>query len=200
MALLGFDVGSSSVKASLVDEGTGKCISSSFYPKNEAPIISRKKGWAEQEPSSWWEYLVSATREVLDGRKVEVTAIGISYQMHGLVCVDRDQRVLRHSIIWCDSRAVPYGEKAFNALGPEFCLEHLLNSPGNFTAAKLAWVKENEPDIYARIDKFMLPGDYIAMRLSGTIATTVSGLSEGILWDFKRDELAAVESVSEKGA
>ena len=179
MALLGFDVGSSSVKASLVDEGTGKCISSSFYPKNEAPIISRKKGWAEQEPASWWEYLVSATREVLDGRKVEVTAIGISYQMHGLVCVDRNLEVLRPSIIWCDSRAVPYGEKAFNHIGGEKCLAHLLNSPGNFTASKLAWVKENEPEVYARIWKFMLPGDYIAYRLTDAVTTTATGLSEG---------------------
>ena len=185
MALLGFDVGSSSVKASLVDEGTGKCISSSFYPKNEAPIISRKKGWAEQEPASWWEYLVSATREVLDGRKVEVTAIGISYQMHGLVCVDRDLEVLRPSIIWCDSRAVPYGEKAFNHIGGEKCLAHLLNSPGNFTASKLAWVKENEPDLFDRIWKIMLPGDYVAMKLTGEVNTTIGGLSEGMMWDFK---------------
>ncbi len=193
MYLLGYDIGSSSVKASLVDAQSGKCVAQAAYPESEAPISSPQRGWAEQNPNDWWSYLKHATSHVMYSSGVaseDIVAIGISYQMHGLVCVDRDQRVLRPAIIWCDSRAVPYGEKAFNDLGPEFCLEHLLNSPGNFTAAKLAWVKQNEPDVYARIDKFMLPGDYIAMRLSGTIATTVSGLSEGIMWDFKRDEIS----------
>ena len=150
MYLLGYDIGSSSVKASLVDAQSGKCVAQATYPESEAPISSPRRGWAEQDPNDWWSYLKHATSHVLYSSGIaseDIVAIGISYQMHGLVCVDRDQRVLRHSIIWCDSRAVPYGEKAFNALGPEFCLEHLLNSPGNFTAAKLAWVKENEPDI-----------------------------------------------------
>ena len=92
----------------------------------------------------------------------DILAIGISYQMHGLVCVDKQQNVLRPSIIWCDSRAVPYGDKAFRDLGEERCLQSLLNSPGNFTASKLAWVKENEPDLFDKIDKIMLPGDYLA--------------------------------------
>jgi len=190
MYLLGYDVGSSSVKASLVDAQTGKTVGSDFFPKNEAPIISKKSGWAEQEPSMWWEYLKSATASVLSASGVnpaDIKAIGISYQMHGLVCVDKDHNVLRPSIIWCDSRAVPYGEKAFNALGSEQCLGHLLNSPGNFTAAKLAWVKENEPELYSKIYKFMLPGDFIAMKMTDVICTTVSGLSEGMLWDFKNN-------------
>ena len=147
-----------------------------------------KAGWAEQEPDSWWNYAKPSLQKIMaeTGAKADdVKAIGISYQMHGLVCVDKQQQVLRPSIIWCDSRAVPYGEKAFNDLGGEQCLSHLLNSPGNFTAAKLAWVKENEPELFAKIDKFMLPGDYIAMRLSGVANTTISGLSEGMLWDFK---------------
>ena len=147
-----------------------------------------KAGWAEQEPDSWWNYAKLSLQKIMaeTGAKADdVKAIGISYQMHGLVCVDKQQQVLRPSIIWCDSRAVPYGEKAFNDLGGEQCLSHLLNSPGNFTAAKLAWVKENEPELFAKIDKFMLPGDYIAMRLSGVANTTISGLSEGMLWDFK---------------
>lgn len=184
--LLGYDVGSSSVKASIIDEHSG-CLASAFYPKEEAPIISSKVGWAEQEPARWWEYLKEATREVLshirDPKQIE--AIGISYQMHGLVCVDEKLEPLRSAIIWCDSRAVPYGEAAFKTLGPELCLGRLLNSPGNFTAAKLAWVKENEPELYSRIYKIMLPGDYIALRLSGECTTTVGGLSEGILWDYK---------------
>ena len=192
MYLLGYDIGSSSVKASLVDALSGKCVASAFYPKTEAPIIAKQPGWAEQDPSMWMGNLRLATEDVLHQVKEidskDIKAIGISYQMHGLVCVDRDMNVLRPSIIWCDSRAVPYGNGAFAALGQEYCLSHLLNSPGNFTAAKLAWVKDNEPELYSRIWKIMLPGDYIAMRLTGTVCTTVSGLSEGIFWDFRNNK------------
>lgn len=191
--LLGFDIGTSSVKAALVDAATGQALASDFYPKREAPIIARQAGWAEQEPEMWWENLVEATRLVLakagaDGRQVE--AIGLSYQMHGLVCVGRDGRALRPSIIWCDSRALPYGQEAFDAIGHERCLSRLLNSPGNFTAAKLAWVKRNEPELYHNIYKVMLPGDYIALRLSGQMTTTVSGLSEGMFWDFEQNRVS----------
>jgi xylulokinase len=191
--LLGYDVGSSSVKASLVDVESGICLASAFYPKTEAPIKAIRAGWAEQDPNAWWDYLKFATADVLaqsGAGKDEVKAIGISYQMHGLVCVDKDLKPLRDAIIWCDSRAVPYGQKAFDELGSEKCLGHLLNSPGNFTAAKLAWVRENEPDIFNKIYKVMLPGDYIACRLSGIPATTVSGLSEGMMWDFKDNQPA----------
>ena len=187
MYLLGYDIGSSSVKASLVEAETGKCAASAFFPPQEAPISSPQPGWAEQDPADWWAYLKQATAAVLSQsgcQAADIKAIGISYQMHGLVCVDAEQRALRPSIIWCDSRAVPYGQKAFEALGPDWCLSHLLNSPGNFTAAKLAWVKNKEPEVYEKIWKIMLPGDYIAMRLTGEAATTVSGLSEGIFWDF----------------
>ena len=186
--LLGFDVGSSSVKASLVDVESGEIASSAFYPEKEAPIMAVKAGWAEQDPQMWWENAKLSLKKVMNetGAKGEdILAIGISYQMHGLVCVDKAHKVLRPSIIWCDSRAVPYGERAFRDLGAELCLGHLLNSPGNFTAVKLAWVKENEPALFDCIDKIMLPGDYIAMKLSGEVKTTISGLSEGMLWDFK---------------
>ena len=191
MFLLGYDIGSSSVKASLVDAQSGKCVASAFYPKTEAPIIAKHPGWAEQDPAMWLGNLRLATEDILHQvhgiNPKDIKAIGISYQMHGLVCVDREMNVLRPSIIWCDSRAVPYGNSAFTGLGEEFCLSHLLNSPGNFTAAKLAWVKENEPELYNRIWKIMLPGDYIAMRLTGNVCTTVSGLSEGIFWDFQNN-------------
>ena len=204
MYLLGYDIGSSSVKASLVEVESGQCVASAFYPKQEAPILSHRTGWAEQDPQMWWDSLRAATKEVIEGVKCSnigevsdsrpgrggfsvnnIAAVGISYQMHGLVCVDRQLQVLRPAIIWCDSRAVPYGEAAKQALGEEYCLCHMLNSPGNFTAAKLAWVKENEPELFARIYKIMLPGDYIAMRLTGEARTTISGLSEGIMWDFQ---------------
>ena len=181
------------MKASLVDAENGQCVASAFYPEHEAPITAVKAGWAEQDPQMWWNNAKLSLAKIMAdaGAKGEdIKAIGISYQMHGLVCVDKDKQVVRPSIIWCDSRAVSYGEKAFKDLGEQFCLEHMLNSPGNFTAAKLAWVKDNEPQNYERIDKFMLPGDYIAMKLSGEINTTVSGLSEGILWDFKEQKVA----------
>lgn len=191
--LLGFDVGSSSVKASLVDSDSGVCVASAFYPEKEAPIIAVKSGWAEQDPQMWWDNAKLSLKKVMADSSVkgeDIKAIGISYQMHGLVCVDKNQNVLRPSIIWCDSRAVPYGEKAFENIGPKECLGHLLNLPGNFTASKLAWVKENEPQLFEKIYKIMLPGDYIAMKLSGTINTTISGLSEGMLWDFKNKKVA----------
>lgn len=193
MFLLGYDIGSSSVKASLVNAETGKCVASAFFPKTEAKIISVTPGWAEQDPESWWENLKLATQAVMAEAgtdAAEVKAIGISYQMHGLVCVDKNRHVLRPAIIWCDSRAVPYGQKAFETLGETQCLSHLLNSPGNFTASKLAWIKENEPEVYGQIYKIMLPGDYIAMKLSDEICTTVSGLSEGMFWDFKNNCVA----------
>lgn len=191
--LLGFDVGSSSVKASLVDADSGVCMASAFYPEKEAPIIAVKSGWAEQDPQMWWNYAKLSLKKVMDYASVtgeDIKAIGISYQMHGLVCVDKQMQVLRPSIIWCDSRAVPYGERAFEEIGSDKCLSHLLNSPGNFTVAKLAWVKDNEPELFERIYKVMLPGDYIAMKLSGVINTTISGLSEGMFWDFKNKETA----------
>ena len=186
--LLGFDVGSSSVKASLVDAETGQMAATAFFPEKEAPIKAVKAGWAEQDPEMWWMNAKLSLKKIMADAGAtgeDIKAIGISYQMHGLVCVDKNHNALRDSIIWCDSRAVPYGERAFNDLGSEKCLGRLLNSPGNFTAAKLAWVKENEPEVFDKIYKVMLPGDYIAMKLSGEINTTISGLSEGMMWDFK---------------
>lgn len=190
MYLLGYDIGSSSVKVCLIEASSGKIIASDFSPKKEMKITADQPGWAEQNPLEWWTNLKLANESVLQKSGVnaeDIKGIGITWQMHGLILVDKDQNLLRPSIIWCDSRAVPYGEKAFAAIGEEKCLSHLLNSPGNFTASKLAWVKENEPEIFEKIDKIMLPGDYIAMKLSGEIGITIEGLSEGIFWDFKNN-------------
>jgi len=195
MYSIGFDVGSSSVKAALLNVETGETVASSFSPKQEMPISAPRPGWAEQDPEMWWQNLVIAVREVLAKANVAreaVRSIGISYQMHGLVVVDKEGKVLRPSIIWCDSRAVDIGRKAFKKIGKKRCLDVLLNSPGNFTASKLRWVKENEPGLYDKVHKFMLPGDYIALRLTGEKTTTTSGLSEGILWDFKKNVPASV--------
>ncbi len=193
MYLIGYDIGSSSVKASIVEAITGKCVGSAFYPRQEMIIKAIKPGWAEQEPEDWWKNLKLATAEAIKQSGIDtgkIRCIGISYQMHGLVLIDKKRKVLRPSIIWCDSRAVNYGEKAFDAIGHDKCLSGMLNSPGNFTASKLKWVKENEPSLYNQVWKLMLPGDFIAMKLSGEISTTVSGLSEGILWNFKENTLA----------
>jgi xylulokinase len=190
MYLLGYDLGSSSVKASLVNATTGECVSSAFFPKKEMEIKSVKAGWAEQDTETWWTNLKLATEAVLAefGKDPSaIKAIGISYQMHGLVLVDEKQKAIRDSIIWCDSRAVPYGQKAFEEIGGEKCLSHLLNTPGNFTLSKMAWVKEHEPENFAKAKYYMLPGDYMAMRMTGKASTTASGLSEGIAWDFKQD-------------
>ncbi|MBT8177879.1 MAG: carbohydrate kinase [Eudoraea sp.] len=193
MYYIGYDIGSSSIKAALVHSDTGEHLALVKYPKEELPIISLHKGWAEQDPDSWWKNVCVATREILDKTKINpqnILGIGIAYQMHGLVLVDIQGNLLRNSIIWCDSRAIEIGQKAFESLGEAYCSEELLNSPGNFTASKLKWVKDNEPDIYSKIHKIMLPGDYIAFKFSGEKQTTVPGLSEGILWNYKTREPA----------
>ena len=188
--LLGYDVGSSSVKATLMDAGTGKVLASATSPEKELEIIAKKMGWAEQQPDTWWEHVKAATGKIkakAEFNPGDVAAIGISYQMHGLVVVDKNKKVLRDSIIWCDSRAVKIGEKMAADIGEKKCLKRLFNLPGNFTASKLKWVMENEPRIYSKIHKMMLPGDYIAMKMTDQIQTTASGLSEGIMWDFEAD-------------
>ncbi len=191
--LLGYDIGSSSIKASLINADTGELVSSANSPEQEMKINSPHSDWAEQHPDTWWQHVVLATKKMFSKKSLddyEILGIGISYQMHGLVLVDKNQDVLRPSIIWCDSRAVEIGDKAFSDLGPDYCLTNCLNSPGNFTASKLKWVKDNEPEIYSRIFKIMLPGDFIAMKLTGEIHTTISGLSEGIFWDFTKKNIS----------
>jgi xylulokinase len=193
MLLLGIDIGTSFIKVSVVDAETQKYLATAQFPDTENLIISLQAGWAEQSPEIWWEHTVMAIRKLNASKKFDpkdIAAIGISYQMHGLVVVDKQQKVLRDSIIWCDSRAVEIGNDAYSSIGKEICSSCLLNSPGNFTASKLSWVKNNEPQIYKRIDKIMLPGDFIGMKLTGQITTTSSALSEGILYDFKEDNIS----------
>lgn len=188
MLLLGIDLGTSSIKVSVVDASTAQCIASAQYPETEVDIIALQPGWAEQSPDLWWEHVKQAILKCNAAGRYnakDIAAIGISYQMHGLVLVDKEQKALRNSIIWCDGRAVPIGDTAFTEIGGQHCLSHLLNSPGNFTASKLAWVKEHEPQVYDRIDKVLLPGDFISMKFTGAATTTISALSEGIFWDFK---------------
>jgi xylulokinase len=193
MLLLGIDVGTSSIKVSIVDSQTQICVASAQYPDTESEIKSLQPGWAEQDPEMWWDHVQQAIKRIRSAGKVDlqgVGAIGIAYQMHGLVVVDKDQNVLRDSIIWCDSRAVSFGEEAFDTIGHSTCLSRLLNSPGNFTASKLAWVKKYEPETYNKIDKIMLPGDFIAMKLTGEITSSASALSEGVFWNFEKDQLS----------
>jgi xylulokinase len=192
---IGYDIGSSSVKAALLDVETGKCLATAISPAQEMPMLAPVAGWAEQDPELWWLEVQNATKKLQQQHSFDgsaVAGIGIAYQMHGLVCVDKDLQVLRPSIIWCDSRAVEIGNDAFDSLGHNWSLQYLLNSPGNFTASKLRWVQQYEPEIYARIHKIMLPGDFIAMRLTGEAATTISGLSEGIFWDFSGRQVSPV--------
>lgn len=193
MYYIGFDIGTSSIKAALVEVVTGKSIGIVQEPEAEMKILALKNGWAEQKPEEWWQYICKAIEKLKKKHNVtrsQIKGIGISYQMHGLVLVDKVGKPLRKSIIWCDSRAVETGHTAYKSIGEEKCTSHLMNSPANFTASKLKWVKDNEPEIYKMIYKFMLPGDYIAFRFSNKINTTISGLSEGIFWDFKKNRIA----------
>lgn len=193
MYYLGYDLGSSSIKVALVESSTGKSVGVVTYPEQEMEIIATHQGWAEQDPDLWWDYLCEATSRLLRESNVSpesIQGIGIAYQMHGLVLVDTEGKPLRPSIIWCDSRAVGIGNQAYQDLGEDFCAAHFLNAPGNFTASKLKWVADHEPELFAKVYKFMLPGDYMAYKLSGQFQTTISGLSEGIFWDFKNESLA----------
>lgn len=192
--LLGYDIGSSSVKAAIIEIATGQVVVSATSPNNfELEILAPQPGFAEQNPQTWWTHIQDATNQLKSNGKInfsDIRAVGISYQMHGLVMVDKNLEPLAPSIIWCDSRAIKTGQRALQELGKEKCMSHLLNSPGNFTASKLKWVADNQKDIFDKVHYFMLPGDYIALKLTGSATTTASGLSEGILWDFKENKCA----------
>ena len=194
MYSIGYDIGSSSIKAAIIETASGKEVAVGSYPESEMVMHAQEEGWAEQDPAVWWDAVTQVTKKLLKQSSIDpskIASIGIAYQMHGLVIIDKNQEVLRPSIIWCDSRSVAIGDKALSSLGDEYCYENLLNSPGNFTASKLRWVKENEPEIFDKIDKLLLPGDYIAMKMTGEVGTTISGLSEGILWNFSKNKIAS---------
>ena len=171
MKTLGIDIGSSSIKVSVMDVPTGQCAGSVTLPEKELAIDAVQPGWAEQSPQMWWDYVCAGIKQ-LGGTIAmqDIAAIGITYQMHGLVCLDKDGNPLRKSIIWCDSRAVEIGASALEEIGRESCLQRTLNSPGNFTASKLAWVKRNEPELFDKVDKFMI----IPLRYSTTFTTLPS--------------------------
>lgn len=193
MYLLGYEVGSTAIKVALIQAAENNVVDVIQHPEHDFSIISKHSGWAEQHPEMWWQDLCMATRRIISKNNInpaDIKGVGIAYQMHGLVLIDKEQKALRPSIIWNDSRAITIGKKAFKDLGETECLENYLNSPGNFTASKLRWVRDNEPEVYERIYKIMLPGDFIAMKLTGEVQTTISGLSEAILWDFKKKEVA----------
>lgn len=193
MYSIGYDIGSSSIKIAITQNDTGKRVIVLQEPQEEMEMIVPQQGWAEQDPDVWWQYICTGTQKAIKEARIEateITNIGISYQMHGLVIVNEEGKSLRNAIIWCDSRAVAIGNEAYESLGHKWCAENLYNAPGNFTASKLKWVQENEPNIYNSIYKYMLPGDYIAYKLTGKFTTTKNGLSEGTLWNYKTNELA----------
>lgn len=192
MHFLGIDLGSSSVKLSVFNAEIGVEVNSVTLPETEMEIKAPQFGWAEQDPDLWWKYvkegLGQISRNGFDLKKIK--AIGIAYQMHGLVLVDKNLKPIRPAIIWCDSRAVKIGNKTYQTIGTDRSQEMILGSPGNFTASKLKWVKVNEPENYRKAKFFMLSGDYIAAKLSETAQISESGLSEAALWNFKEDRLA----------
>lgn len=188
MYLLGFDIGSSSIKGALIDAESKKTIRVVSAPDREMPIDSPDRGFAEQDPEMWWKYVCRCSNMLMEHHpeaKNRIGAIGLTYQMHGLVLTDDEGKVLRSSVIWCDSRAVSTGRELEEKLDANAFLGSHYNVPGNFTFSKLRWVQKHQPDIFEQSEKFMLPGDYIAFRMTGEIRTSYTGLSEAILWNFK---------------
>ena len=192
MYFLGIDLGSSSIKLAVLDGTTGKAIANTTVPDKEMQMHAKQSGWAEQDPESWWSYTCDGIAKLKNqGISIElIKAIGISYQMHGLVLTDRDLNVLRPSIIWCDSRAASLGRAIYQEKGNDFFQSRILGSPGNFTASKLKWVQENEPELFKKAAHLMLPGDYLAAKFSGVAQISKSGLSEAALWNFNQGKLA----------
>lgn len=172
--LLGIDVGTSGTKTVIFDE-VGNTVVSAVY---EYPLYQPNIGWAEQEPGDWWNATVLGIRKVLfdSGIKADdISGIGLSGQMHGLVMLDKDNNVLRRSIIWCDQRSTKECEQVTSIIGAKRLREITANPAlTGFTASKIMWVKNNEPEIFERTAKIMLPKDYVRFKLTGEFATEVS--------------------------
>jgi len=193
MYFLGIDLGSSSIKLSVLNAEKGVAVCTVTVPDFEMDIIAPKFGWAEQDPEQWWKHIKNGIQQLGNNHQInlkEIAAIGIAYQMHGLVLTDKELNPIRTSIIWCDSRAAAIGNEIYDRIGHNNCQQQILGSPGNFTASKLKWVRDNQPGLFAKAAYMMLPGDFIASRLSGIAQISTSGLSEAALWNFREGRLA----------
>jgi xylulokinase len=184
--LLGLDIGTSGVKALIMDEKAEKITTSTV----EYPLKTPKVNWAEQEPTDWWNGTVEAIKQVINKSSVDpkgIKGIGLSGQMHGLVALDKEYKVLRPAILWCDQRTGKQCQYITEKIGAERLID-LVSNPAltGFTAGKLIWVRENEPEIYEKIYKILLPKDYIRFRLTGEFATEVSDASGTLFLDVKK--------------
>jgi xylulokinase len=177
VALVGLDVGTSAVKGVAIDE-EGRVLATA---NAEYPLSRPEPGWSEQEPEDWWR----AAEDVL--ARLPEGPIGLSGQMHGLVVLDRERRVLRPAILWNDQRTAAECAEIEERVG----LDRLLELTGNraltgFTAPKLLWLRRHEPDRYARIRHVLLPKDYVRLRLTGELAVDVADASGTLLFDVRR--------------
>ena len=184
MHFLGIDVGTGGTRAVLVD-ASGKVVASESA--EHAPFRSTFAGWAEQDPEDWWRAAQQAIRAVLHAANCpagDVRAIGLTGQMHGAVLLDSQGAVLRPSLIWCDTRSAPQCEWLDATLGRERIIELTCNPAlPNFTLTKILWVREHEPEVFARIAHILCPKDYVRYRLSGRYAMDVQEASGTLLLD-----------------
>jgi xylulokinase len=183
-ALLGIDVGTGGTRAALVDP-RGRVIGAATA--EHAPMSSRRFGWAEQSPEDWWRAACQAIRECLAKTSVsaaEVSAIGLTGQMHGLVLLDAQDRVVRPAIIWCDQRTEQECRDITQRVGAERLIELTANPAlTGFTLPKIWWVRRHEPELWARVRSLMLPKDYVRFRLTGERAIDVADASGTLMFD-----------------
>ena len=186
-AVLGIDAGTTAVKAMVV-AGDGAVLAEA---ETEHPVSVPRPGWTEQHPEDWWRSTVQAVRMALQSaerkhRRVEITAIGLSGQMHSSVFLDADGEVIRPSILWNDARTSSQCQYIMDKLGIEGLHSEVANLPlEGFTAPKVLWLRDNEPANFARLRTLLLPKDYIRYRLSGEFATEPSDASGTLLFDVR---------------
>ena len=176
-AYIGIDLGTSGTKTVLFDR-EGNALASATI---EYPLYQPQNGYAEQDPDDWWNAAAGTIKMVLEKSGVaraDVKGIGISGQMHGLVMLDKDGKVIRRSIIWCDQRTAKECVEITEKVGAKRLIEITANPAlTGFTASKILWVRNNEPENYARCAKILLPKDYVRYKLTGEFATEVSDAS-----------------------